>query len=314
MTTSPLSNAEIEELKALESRWYLMLRDAAHPWDKRIDDDYSKAAREATPRLISEIEAARRSESTAGYAMWNAAVEACASVADFEASQAGTCGPHCQRVAAAIRSLIAPKTEKEVMPLGRTPSPVDTQPQPTVANDTAGAVRSPTGAEDMHSVFNPPKTLCAPPPGEGEIAKHPSVDDTVALIKRLHAEQIDKGGEEYWRHPVSVMRRIPGATDHECHVALLHDVLEDTSMTAQGLLRLGYLFEVVWDVNTVTRRRSSGSYSAWIETIATLGERAAIRVKIADNLDPDRLAKLPASERERLTAKYIPAPPTTRKK
>lgn len=139
-----------------------------------------------------------------------------------------------------------------------------------------------------------------------------TIEDTLALIKEAHAGKVDKVGVEYWRHPVSVMNRIPCATTHECHVALLHDLIEDTHYTPRDLLGMGYEFDVVWDVNTVTRRRSSGDYRHWIMAIAVLGSKSAIRVKIADledNLDESRLAKLPHSEAVRLRKKYREALP-----
>ncbi len=136
--------------------------------------------------------------------------------------------------------------------------------------------------------------------------KHPTVDETLALVKALHAGQFDKSGADYWQHPVAVMRGIPGATEHEQHVALLHDVLEDTPTTAADLLAMGYNPSIVSDVAALTKPKGAG-YLEWIATIST---PAAVRVKIADikhNLDPARLAKLSATEADKFQAKYGPA-------
>jgi (p)ppGpp synthase/HD superfamily hydrolase len=56
----------------------------------------------------------------------------------------------------------------------------------------------------------------------------PSIDDTINFIKIAHAGQFDKGGVEYWKHPVSVMYRLGPDASEDCKlVALLHDVIED---------------------------------------------------------------------------------------
>ncbi len=36
----------------------------------------------------------------------------------------------------------------------------------------------------------------------------PSTEETIDFIKVAHAGQFDKGGVEYWKHPVSVMHRL----------------------------------------------------------------------------------------------------------
>jgi (p)ppGpp synthase/HD superfamily hydrolase len=138
---------------------------------------------------------------------------------------------------------------------------------------------------------------------------HPTIDETVELIKRLHKGQTDKAGQEYWRHPVAVMNRIPGATPHECHVALLHDVLEDNKATARDLLQMRYDFEIVWHVRSLTKPDGL-DYLTWIGILCALGERAVLRVKRADiehNLDENRLDMLPREVRHHLERKYWPA-------
>ena len=51
-----------------------------------------------------------------------------------------------------------------------------------------------------------------------------TIDDTIAFIKEAHAGPADKGGVEYWKHPVSVMHRLGPDASEDCRlVALLHD-------------------------------------------------------------------------------------------
>lgn len=128
----------------------------------------------------------------------------------------------------------------------------------------------------------------------------PTIEATIAFIKAAHAGQVDKGGAEYWKHPVSVMRRLgPDASDDCRLVALLHDVIEDTATTADDLLRLGYPQGVVAAVQRLTKPKGI-PYLDCIRAIVASGDLLAIAVKLADNqdnLDPDRLAMLPPDKR-----------------
>jgi (p)ppGpp synthase/HD superfamily hydrolase len=128
----------------------------------------------------------------------------------------------------------------------------------------------------------------------------PTIEDTISFIKAAHAGQVDKGGVEYWRHPVSVMHRLGPDASVECRlVALLHDVIEDTVTTADDLLRLGYPESVVVAVQRLTKPHDK-PYLDCIRAIAASGDRMAMAVKMADNqdnLDPDRLSKLPPDKR-----------------
>jgi (p)ppGpp synthase/HD superfamily hydrolase len=131
----------------------------------------------------------------------------------------------------------------------------------------------------------------------------PSLADTLALIQRLHADQTDWSGAPYWHHPLAVMERLPvDATMTEKLAALLHDVLEDTPTTADDLRQHGYSDDVVGTVIMLSRTPDSGSYMEWVRSIAASGNRAAIRVKIADNehnSDPVRITQLPPEAREK---------------
>jgi (p)ppGpp synthase/HD superfamily hydrolase len=128
----------------------------------------------------------------------------------------------------------------------------------------------------------------------------PTIEDTIAFIKSAHAGQVDKGGVEYWMHPVSVMHRLgPDASD-ECRlVALLHDVIEDTRYTAEDLRTMGYPEGVIASVQRLTKPKGT-PYLDCIRAIAASGDRMAMAVKRADNqdnLDPERLSKLPRETR-----------------
>ena len=51
--------------------------------------------------------------------------------------------------------------------------------------------------------------------------------------RRIHKGQVDKAGEEYWKHPAAVAELCK--TDDEKIVAYLHDVVEDTPVTIDAI-------------------------------------------------------------------------------
>jgi (p)ppGpp synthase/HD superfamily hydrolase len=128
----------------------------------------------------------------------------------------------------------------------------------------------------------------------------PTIEATIEFIKAAHVGQVDKGGIEYWKHPVSVMNRLGPEASYQCKlVALLHDIIEDTAYTANDLRRLGYPENVVVSVERLTKPKGM-AYLDCIRAIAASGDRMAIAVKIADNqdnLDPERLSRLPPDKR-----------------
>jgi hypothetical protein len=51
----------------------------------------------------------------------------------------------------------------------------------------------------------------------------PTVESTIALIRKAHAGQVDKIGAPYAEHPLAVMALLPpSADDEERMIALLH--------------------------------------------------------------------------------------------
>lgn len=122
----------------------------------------------------------------------------------------------------------------------------------------------------------------------------PTVQQTIEFIKKAHAGQVDKSGETYWKHPVSVMNRLGDAPKDYKLTALLHDIIEDTDYTADDLRKMGYSDDVVTAVRLLTKR-GGVPYIDEIKHIRDSGNPIAIAVKIADNLDnldQVRLAKL----------------------
>ena len=132
-----------------------------------------------------------------------------------------------------------------------------------------------------------------------------TLERAIEIAARKHLGKVDKAGEPYILHPLRVMLRLP--TTEPRIVGVLHDVLEDTDTTADELLAQGFSTEIVRALEALTKRKGE-SYMEFVRRAAK--NILARQVKLADlrdNLDPDRLAKLPADEAARLRAKYGPA-------
>ncbi len=110
------------------------------------------------------------------------------------------------------------------------------------------------------------------------------------IMIHAHEGQVDKGGEPYVLHPVRVMMRVRSP---EARVAaLLHDVLEDSSLSLEDLHREGFSPPVLKAVQCLTRRAGE----TYLQFINRVKEDALAReVKIADledNLNVGRMAHL----------------------
>lgn len=112
-----------------------------------------------------------------------------------------------------------------------------------------------------------------------------------------HYGQLDKGGCDYWYHPLRVMLRLgPKATFIEQCATLFHDVLEDTPVTAQDMLDAGVPEIAVFVVDKFLTRREGTIYNDYMMNIVEGGNVIAVRAKfadLADNMSPARSDSLP---------------------
>jgi (p)ppGpp synthase/HD superfamily hydrolase len=117
------------------------------------------------------------------------------------------------------------------------------------------------------------------------------------IAKAAHAGQTDKAGLDYILHPQQVAAMV--TTDEEKAVALLHDIIEDTEVTANDLLAKGLPDNIVEAVEALTKK-SGQSYSDYLANVKKNG--LATTVKLADlkhNSDLGRLEKVTKKDRDR---------------
>jgi len=111
------------------------------------------------------------------------------------------------------------------------------------------------------------------------VRKDPRIRLALAIARENHAGQTDKSGADYILHPISVASFLPSKKGDEIVVALLHDVIEDTAVTAESLRAFGFDKTIVNAVVALTKRQGE-SYADYLVRVEAVP--LALKVKIAD--------------------------------
>jgi len=115
------------------------------------------------------------------------------------------------------------------------------------------------------------------------------IEKSLHIALRAYAGKTDKAGREYILHPLRVMAKMK--TDLEMSAALLHDVIEDSNITAEQLLAEGIPAEVVEAVVCLSKNENE-DYQDFVARAKK--NKLAARVKIADIEDNIDVLRLPA--------------------
>lgn len=108
------------------------------------------------------------------------------------------------------------------------------------------------------------------------------------IATRAHAGQTDKAGQPYINHPIHIAETME--TEDQTVVALLHDVVEDSSWTLDDLAKEGFTGEQVEAVAALTHDPSV-TYFEYIRSIKP--DPLATAVKIADLRHNSDLSRIP---------------------
>lgn len=115
----------------------------------------------------------------------------------------------------------------------------------------------------------------------------PTLDRAIELATVAHEGQVDKAGKPYIEHCRRVMDAVDG--EHEKISAVLHDVIEDTDVSLQDLMELGFDQAVIDAVDALTKRRGETRLQAAARAATN---PIALRVKLADNADNMDLSRI----------------------
>ena len=131
-------------------------------------------------------------------------------------------------------------------------------------------------------------------------SKHPmpTIERAIEIAAQAHAGQVDKAGRPYILHPLRVMLRLDGV--HEQMAAVLHDVVEATSVTLAQLEQAGFAPAVVAAVEALTKRPGESRLDA---AARAAKNPVALAVKLmdnAENMDLSRIESPTAADHARL--------------
>ena len=124
------------------------------------------------------------------------------------------------------------------------------------------------------------------------------IETSLTIALRAYAGKVDKAGREYILHPLRVMAKMK--TDEEMSVALLHDVLEDSEITAEELHTEGIPAQVVEAVQYLSKHENE-DYQDFVARLKK--NELAAKVKLADiedNIDVLRLNSLGENDLARI--------------
>ena len=128
-------------------------------------------------------------------------------------------------------------------------------------------------------------------------AEQSMVDLALSIARQAHEGQLDKAGVDYIEHPIYVASQVD--TEEEKAVALLHDVIEDSSVTAEELLNAGLPETVVTAIQILSKKKGQ-DYQTYLENVKS--NSLARVVKLADlkhNSDLSRLSSVTDKDLER---------------
>lgn len=137
-----------------------------------------------------------------------------------------------------------------------------------------------------------------------------TVDRAIQLATAAHHGQRDKLGVDYIQHPLAVMRLAAASGyghDHQI-VAVLHDTVEDTTLTVADLSAVGCTSDQIAAVLSVTRRVTPEGSESYRDMIARAAQHDVGRiVKLFDNGHnslPSRVSQLPPATRASMSRRY----------
>ena len=114
------------------------------------------------------------------------------------------------------------------------------------------------------------------------------LEQAIKVAVEAHAGETDKAGFPYMLHPLHLMLQMD--TEVEMMTAVLHDVIEDTSVTLDDLAQQGFPDEVLTALQYLTHNTATTSYEDYITALKS--NPLARKVKLADlahNMDIRRL-------------------------
>jgi len=125
-----------------------------------------------------------------------------------------------------------------------------------------------------------------------------TLERAISLAAERHEGQVDKANAPYILHPLRVMLNVPDI-EHKI-VAVLHDILEDTTTTIDELYRLGFQTHLIDAIIALTKQEGESRIQAAQRTVQNPIARVVKLADITDNMDLSRIQSPTMKDFERL--------------
>ena len=125
-----------------------------------------------------------------------------------------------------------------------------------------------------------------------------TIERAIEIAAKAHAGQTDKAGAPYVFHPLRVMFSL--RAPNEQMAAVLHDVVEDTSVTLADLEKEGFSPEVLTAVAALTKHPGESRVDAAQRAVAHPVARAVKLADVRDNMDISRIPNPTEKDHARL--------------
>jgi guanosine-3',5'-bis(diphosphate) 3'-pyrophosphohydrolase len=125
-----------------------------------------------------------------------------------------------------------------------------------------------------------------------------TLESAIQLAAEAHSGQQDKAGKPYILHPIRVMLSV--STTDEQIAAILHDTVEDTSVTFEQLSEAGFSAEIISAVRALTKLDGESRVDAARRAAKHPIARQVKLADVKDNLDISRIPHLTDKDHARL--------------
>lgn len=116
-----------------------------------------------------------------------------------------------------------------------------------------------------------------------------TLERAIEIAARAHSGQVDKGGAPYILHPLRVMHAVEAHGRAAQMAAVLHDTVEDTSVTFDDLAAEGFATEVIDAVRALTKTKGEARLAAAARASQNPIARVVKLADVGDNMDLRRL-------------------------